>query len=99
MVQCIQLKQPVRSLFFPTHAVLTSHYLCIDSSNSTSTTEHVHDHSEEEESGHSHGISCEVETITDYNMPLRIGSVFIILVTSAVGKYYVFLHIAVYNAY
>lgn len=36
---------------------------------------------------HSHGSqSCEVEDMADYNMPLRIGSIFIILATSAVGN-------------
>ncbi|KAL9554757.1 hypothetical protein MBANPS3_002672 [Mucor bainieri] len=50
----------------------------------------AHDHSAEGEAahdhaGHSHGISCDMEPIENYNMPLRIGSVFIIMVTSAVG--------------
>lgn len=29
---------------------------------------------------------CAAETITDYNMSLRVGALFIILVTSALGK-------------
>lgn len=54
--------------------------------------EAAHDHSAEgaaadEHAGHSHGISCDMEPIENYNMPLRIGSVFIIMVTSAVGKF------------
>jgi hypothetical protein len=56
------------------------------------TAEAAHDHSAEGEAahdhaGHSHGISCDMEPIENYNMPLRIGSVFIIMVTSAVGKF------------
>ncbi|KAI7887252.1 ZIP zinc transporter-domain-containing protein [Mucor mucedo] len=52
---------------------------------------HSHEHTENGVSsgsshGHSHGSqSCEVEDISDYNMPFRIGSIFIILATSAVG--------------
>jgi hypothetical protein len=44
------------------------------------------DHAANEHAGHSHGMGCEIEPMTDYNMPLRIGSLFIILGTSAVGK-------------
>jgi zinc transporter 1/2/3 len=29
---------------------------------------------------------CSPEEIADYNMPLRVGSIFIILLTSALGK-------------
>ncbi|KAI9480806.1 MAG: ZIP zinc transporter-domain-containing protein [Benjaminiella poitrasii] len=63
----------------------------IASTNSTTTAiEAEHDHaaetaSTESEHSHSHGLGCEIETYTNYNMPLRIGSVFIILATSAVG--------------
>ncbi|CAO3655457.1 unnamed protein product [Mucor hiemalis] len=55
---------------------------------------HDHDHagetavasSENSHAGHAHGSgSCEVEPMLDYNLPMRIGSVFIIMVTSAVG--------------
>lgn len=36
--------------------------------------------------GHSHGSeSCDVEPMADFNMSMRIGSIFIILATSAVG--------------
>lgn len=36
--------------------------------------------------GHAHGSeSCEVEPMLDYNLPLRIGSIFIIMATSSVG--------------
>jgi zinc transporter 1/2/3 len=36
--------------------------------------------------GHAHGSeSCEVEPMLDYNLPMRIGSIFIIMATSAVG--------------
>ncbi|KAI8647726.1 ZIP zinc transporter-domain-containing protein [Parasitella parasitica] len=45
---------------------------------------HIHEEGEASHS-HSHGISCDMEPIEDYNLPLRIGSVFIVLVTSAVG--------------
>lgn len=48
----------------------------------TAEGEAAHDHA-----GHSHGISCDMEPLENYNMPLRIGSVFIIMVTSAVGKF------------
>lgn len=49
------------------------------------------DHAAEESvskssSGHSHGSqSCDIEPMLNYNMSFRIGSVFIIMVTSAVG--------------
>ncbi|CEG74188.1 hypothetical protein RMATCC62417_09436 [Rhizopus microsporus] len=46
---------------------------------------HVHAAEEEAESGHSHSASCEIEANSSYNMPMRIGSIFIILATSAVG--------------
>lgn len=56
------------------------------------TNEEEHNHAAEEAAssasghGHAHGSeSCEVEPMLDYNMPLRIGAVFIIMVTSAVG--------------
>ncbi|CEP10092.1 hypothetical protein [Parasitella parasitica] len=47
---------------------------------------HIHEEGEAAHS-HSHGISCDMEPIENYNLPLRIGSVFIILATSAVGKF------------
>lgn len=61
-----------------------------------------HDHAADEvissgssSSGHSHGSeSCDVEPMVDYNMPMRIGSVFIILATSAVG---IFAPIVIYR--
>lgn len=48
--------------------------------------EHAAEESASASSGHSHGSeSCDVEPMLNYNMSLRIGSVFIILATSAVG--------------
>ncbi|KAG2200305.1 hypothetical protein INT47_000298 [Mucor saturninus] len=63
----------------------------VSSSNSHDDETHSHEHTDNSVSsgsshGHSHGSqSCEVEDISDYNMPFRIGSIFIILATSAVG--------------
>ncbi|KAI9270091.1 Zinc/iron permease [Helicostylum pulchrum] len=55
-------------------------------------TIHEEDHAAEESvstsssGGHSHGPqSCDIEPMLNYNMSFRIGSVFIIMVTSAVG--------------
>jgi zinc transporter 1/2/3 len=50
------------------------------------SAEAAHDHAAEEHAGHAHAMGCEIEPMADYNMPLRIGSLFIILVTSSVGK-------------
>lgn len=41
----------------------------------------------EEASGHAHShVSCEVDPNAEYFMPMRVGALFIILATSAVGK-------------
>ncbi|KAI8374123.1 ZIP zinc transporter-domain-containing protein [Radiomyces spectabilis] len=49
----------------------------------------AHDHSAEaghSHAGHSHGSeSCEAEAIENYDMGMRVGSIFILMVTSAVG--------------
>ncbi|OBZ82291.1 Zinc transporter 5 [Choanephora cucurbitarum] len=51
----------------------------------TALGEHDHEHDHGHEHAHAHGISCDMEAETAYNTPMRIGSIFIILVTSAVG--------------
>ncbi|KAG2208064.1 hypothetical protein INT47_010426 [Mucor saturninus] len=57
-----------------------------DGSVHSDVEEHATEESASGSSGHSHGSeSCDVEPMLNYNMPMRIGSVFIILATSAVG--------------
>ncbi|KAI8084272.1 ZIP zinc transporter-domain-containing protein [Gilbertella persicaria] len=62
----------------------------VNQESESATAEHEHEH----EHGHAHGISCDMEAESAYNMPMRIGSIFIILVTSAVG---IFAPIALYR--
>lgn len=65
--------------------------------NAESADEHDHDHDHAEgetqsstssgssHAGHSHAQSCDNEPMLNYNLPFRIGSVFIIMGTSAIG--------------
>lgn len=95
-----KVNDAIYSLLYPPFIILYfivhdhDHSLEADHSNHTHAGEvpevHAGEVSEvhaEEASGHAHShASCEADPTAEYFMPMRVGALFIILATSAVGK-------------
>jgi hypothetical protein len=87
-----KVNDDIYSLLYPPFIILYfivhdhDHSLEADHSNHTHAGEVSEVHAEEA-SGHAHShASCEADPNAEYFMPMRVGALFIILATSAVGK-------------